>query len=83
VLSPPSGLKVQGIAVAEVEMVAQGNATGVDAGVGEGATKWQIKTFWGEFNSAVWLSDVKSVIQGCDVTANATVGAVGGNVTIV
>jgi hypothetical protein len=54
VLSPP-GLNVQGIAVAEVEE-AKKNGTGV----GEGSKKWQIKTFYGEFNSAVWLTDVKN-----------------------
>ncbi|KAH0354552.1 hypothetical protein KCU81_g1111, partial [Aureobasidium melanogenum] len=66
VLSPP-GLKVQGVAVAEVEQ-AKKNGTGV----GEGSTKWQIKTFYGEFNSAVWLTDLKSHITGCDVSSNVT-----------
>lgn len=45
-------------------------------GVGEGDKKWQIKTFYGEFNSAVWLTDLKSSITGCDVNGNVT-----GNVT--
>ncbi|CAD0109953.1 unnamed protein product [Aureobasidium uvarum] len=67
VLSPP-GLDVQGIAVAEVEE-AEKNGTGV----GEGSKKWQVKTFYGEFNSAVWLTDLKSSITGCDVTGNVTV----------
>jgi len=71
VLSPP-GLNVQGIAVAEVEE-AKVNGTGV----GEGVEKWQIKTFYGEFNSAVWLTDLKSSITGCDVNGNVT-----GNVTV-
>ncbi|CAD0099393.1 unnamed protein product [Aureobasidium mustum] len=66
VLSPP-GLNVQGIAVAEVEE-AKKNGTGV----GEGTKKWQIKTFYGEFNSAVWLTDLKSGITGCDVSGNVT-----------
>jgi hypothetical protein len=72
VLSPP-GLDVQGIAVAEVEE-AKKNGTGV----GEGTKKWQIKTFYGEFNSAVWLTDLKKSITGCDVNGNVT-----GNVTVV
>jgi hypothetical protein len=71
VLSPP-GLNVQGIAVAEVEE-AKKNGTGV----GEGSRKWQIKTFYGEFNSAVWLTDLKAKIEGCDVR-----GGVSGNVTV-
>ncbi|KAK6008592.1 hypothetical protein QM012_000495 [Aureobasidium pullulans] len=66
VLSPPD-FHVQGIAVAEVEE-AKKNGTGV----GEGSTKWQIKTFYGEFNSAVWLTDLKSSITGCDVNGNVT-----------
>lgn len=66
VLSPP-GLNVQGIAVAEVE-----EAKTNDTGVGEGSKKWQIKTFYGEFNSAVWLTDLKSGIVGCDVSGNVT-----------
>lgn len=66
VLSPP-GLNVQGMAVAEVQE-AKKNGTGV----GEGSRKWQIKTFYGEFNSAVWLTDLKSVITGCDVNGNVT-----------
>lgn len=72
VLSPP-GLNVQGIAVAEVEE-AKKNGTGV----GEGSKKWQIKTFYGEFNSAVWLTDLKGGIVGCDVGGNVT-----GNATVV
>jgi hypothetical protein len=72
VLSPP-GLNVQGIAVAEVEE-AKKNGTGV----GEGNRKWQIKTFYGEFNSAVWLTDLKDKIVGCDVSGNVT-----GNATVV
>jgi hypothetical protein len=72
VLSPP-GLNVQGIAVAEVEE-AKKNGTGV----GEGDKKWQIKTSYGEFNSAVWLTDLKSGIVGCDVSGNVT-----GNGTVV
>ena len=59
VLHPP-GLDVQGIAVAEV--VANKNGTGV----GEGKTKWQIKAFYGEFNSAAWLTDLGS--EACNVT---------------
>ncbi|KAG9561478.1 hypothetical protein KCU71_g7101, partial [Aureobasidium melanogenum] len=66
VLSPP-GLKVQGMAVAEVQQ-AKKNGTGV----GEGSTKWQIKTFYGEFNSAVWLTDLKGKVAGCDVNGNVT-----------
>lgn len=66
VLSPP-GLKVQGMAVAEVQQ-AKKNGTGV----GEGNTKWQIKTFYGEFNSAVWLTDLKGKVVGCDVNGNVT-----------
>ena len=66
VLSPPSGLDVQGIAVAEV-VEAKSNGTGV----GEGDQKWQIKTFYGEFNSAVWLTDLKKSIVGCDVRSGA------------
>jgi hypothetical protein len=66
VLSPP-GLDVQGIAVAEIEE-AKKNGTGV----GEGSKKWQIKTFYGEFNSAVWLTDLKDKITGCDVRSNVT-----------
>lgn len=69
VLSPP-GLNVQGIAVAEVEE-AKKNGTGV----GEGSKKWQIKTFYGEFNSAVWLTGLKNGIAGCDVSANVTSNA--------
>ncbi|KAI5209187.1 hypothetical protein AUEXF2481DRAFT_5138 [Aureobasidium subglaciale EXF-2481] len=76
VLSPP-GLDVQGIAVAEVVEVAK-NETG--KGVGEGSQKWQIKTFYGEFNSAVWLTDLKDGIVGCDVSGNVTVA---GNETVV
>jgi hypothetical protein len=72
VLSPP-GLNVQGIAVAEVEEAKKSNT-----GVGEGSRKWQIKTFFGEFNSAVWLTDLKGSIVGCDVTSG-----VSGNVTVV
>ncbi|THX55634.1 hypothetical protein D6D06_04800 [Aureobasidium pullulans] len=66
VLSPPSGLDVQGIAVAEV-VEAKSNGTGV----GEDDQKWQIKTFYGEFNSAVWLTDLKKSIVGCDVRSGA------------
>jgi hypothetical protein len=66
VLSPP-GLDVQGIAVAEVEEAKKNNT-----GVGEGSKKWQIKTFYGEFNSAVWLTDLKDKISGCDVRSNVT-----------
>ncbi|KAI4720707.1 hypothetical protein E4T48_03067 [Aureobasidium sp. EXF-10727] len=71
VLSPP-GLDVQGIAVAEVQQ-AKKNGTGV----GEGSTKWQIKTFYGEFNSAVWLTDLRKSIVGCDVSGGGK-----GNVTV-
>ncbi|THY29445.1 hypothetical protein D6D01_03544 [Aureobasidium pullulans] len=71
VLSPPSGLDVQGIAVAEV-IEAKINGTGV----GEGDKKWQIKTFYGEFNSAVWLTDLKKSIVGCDVGSGAGYGTV-------
>ena len=70
-LSPPSGLDVQGIAVAEVAE-AKSNGTGV----GEGDQKWQIKTFYGEFNSAVWLTDLKKSIVGCDVRSGAGNGTV-------
>ncbi|KAG9846245.1 hypothetical protein KCU98_g6158, partial [Aureobasidium melanogenum] len=66
VLSPP-GLHVQGMAVAEVQE-AEKNGTGV----GEGSIKWQIKTFYGEFNSAVWLTDLKGKVAGCDVSGNVT-----------
>ncbi|THX16723.1 hypothetical protein D6D13_01333 [Aureobasidium pullulans] len=71
VLSPASGLDVQGIAVAEV-VEAKSNGTGV----GEGDQKWQIKTFYGEFNSAVWLTDLKKSIVGCDVRSGAGNGTV-------
>ncbi|THW71180.1 hypothetical protein D6D19_07398 [Aureobasidium pullulans] len=71
VLSPASGLDVQGIAVAEV-VEAKSNGTGV----GESDQKWQIKTFYGEFNSAVWLTDLKNSIVGCDVRSGAGNGTV-------
>lgn len=63
VVHPPD-LDVQGIAVAEVQESKNGT------GVGEGARKWQIKTFYGEFNSAVWLTDLGSL--WCDVQGNVT-----------